>query len=166
MDETKVCTHQKEPGKKQHQKAYQIVKYLTTQRQDKNSKSLTEKEEILARWMEYCSELYSHRIDGDLTVLHCKEPSHFDNCLILCSEVKAAIKFLKKGKATEADNILARLVQSGGDTLIDILTIICGKIWQSGEWPMGWTQSLVITVPKKGNLHLCQNYCIITLMSH
>ena len=43
---------------------------------------------------------------------------------------------------------------------------ICGKIWQSGEWPTPWTQSLVITLPKKGNLQQCQNYQMISLISH
>ena len=46
------------------------------------------------------------------------------------------------------------------------LLIICNKIWQTGEWPTQWTQSLVITLPKKGKLQLCQNYCTISLISH
>ena len=32
------------------------------------------------------------------------------------------------------------------------LTTICYKIWQTGEWPAPLAQSLVITLPKKGNL--------------
>ena len=40
------------------------------------------------------------------------------------------------------------------------------KIWKTGEWPTTWTQSLVITLPKKGNLQLCQNYRTISLISH
>ena len=43
---------------------------------------------------------------------------------------------------------------------------ICNKIWQTGEWPAPWTQSLVITLPKKGNLQQCQNYRAISLISH
>ena len=50
--------------------------------------------------------------------------------------------------------------------MIDILTAICNKIWKTGEWPTTWTQSLVITFPKKGNLQLCQNYRTISLISH
>ena len=40
------------------------------------------------------------------------------------------------------------------------------KIWRTGEWPASWTQSLIITLPKKGNLQLCQNYRTISLLSH
>ena len=51
--------------------------------------------------------------------------------------------------------------------MIGILTTICKKrFWKIGEWPTTWTQSLVITLPKKGNLQLCQNYRTITLISH
>ena len=50
--------------------------------------------------------------------------------------------------------------------MITTLTTICNKIWQTGEWPTPWTQSLIITLPKKGNLQMCQNYRTISLISH
>ena len=40
------------------------------------------------------------------------------------------------------------------------------KIWQTGEWPTSWTQSLVITLPTEYNLQHCQNYRTISLISH
>ncbi|WP_419613222.1 RNA-directed DNA polymerase, partial [Thiolapillus sp.] len=39
-------------------------------------------------------------------------------------------------------------------------------MWQTGEWPTPWAQSLVITPPKKSNLQQCQNYRTISLISH
>ena len=42
---------------------------------------------------------------------------------------------------------------------------ICNNICETGEWPTPWTQSLVITLPKKGNLQQCQNYRTISLFS-
>ena len=50
--------------------------------------------------------------------------------------------------------------------MIDVLTKICNKIWKTREWPNPWTQSLIITLHKKGNLQLCQNYRAISLISH
>ena len=70
------------------------------------------------------------------------------------------------GKSAGVDNILAESVQAGGEAMIDILTTICNKIWKTGEWQTTWTQSLVITLPKKGNLQLCQNHRTISLISH
>ena len=49
---------------------------------------------------------------------------------------------------------------------IDVLTEICNSIWRTGKWPTPWIQSLIITLPKKGNLQLCQSYRTISLISH
>ena len=40
--------------------------------------------------------------------------------------------------------------------MIDVLTEISNRIWRTEEWPTPWTHSLIITLPKKGNLQLCQ----------
>ena len=37
---------------------------------------------------------------------------------------------------------------------------------KTGEWPTPWTQSLVITLPRRGNLQQCQNYRTLSLISH
>ena len=71
-----------------------------------------------------------------------------------------------KGKSAGFDNIPAELVQASGEDAITTLTRICNKIWKTGECPTMWTQSLVITLPKKGNLQQCQNYRTISLISH
>ncbi|WP_419623966.1 reverse transcriptase domain-containing protein [Thiolapillus sp.] len=78
----------------------------------------------------------------------------------------AAVQSLKKGKTAGVDNIPAELVLAGGEDVITALTTICNRIWQTEEWPTPWTQSLVITLPKKGNLQQCQNYRTISLISH
>ena len=118
--------------------------------------------------------------DGQNTVLNCtitklkgtpkylKHPpvTNTDNYPILREEVEAAATLLKPGKSAGVDSIPAELLQADGETMIDALLNICNKIWQTGEMPTSWTQSLVITLPKKGNLQQCQNYRTISLISH
>ena len=81
-------------------------------------------------------------------------------------EVEAAVQSLRKGKSAGVDNIPAELVQADGEDVITTLTTICNKVWQMEEWPTLWAQSLVITLPKKGNLQQCQNYQMISFNSH
>ena len=131
-----------------------------------NGKRLTEDKDILNRWAEYCSELYSHKAKGDPEVLKHLPVTNTDNYSILREEIDAAVKPLKPGKSAGVVNIPADLTHAGGEIMIDALLNICNKIWQSGEWPTSWTQSLVITLPKKGNLQQCQNYRTISLISH
>lgn len=57
----------------------------------------------------------------------------------------AAIPLLKKYTAAGADNVSAELIKHRWETVIDIVTNICKKIWQHHR-------------SKKGNLQLCQNY--------
>ena len=73
---------------------------------------------------------------------------------------------MKKRKSAGVDNIPAELVQAGGEDVITALTTICNKIWQTGEWPTPWTQSLATTLPKTSNLQQCQNYRTISLTGH
>ena len=150
--------------KNHNKKAYQLVKDLTTEKQgksttiqDKSGKCLTEENEILNRWTENCSDLYNYETEGDPIVVDCPQIPDEEHHPILWEEVEAAVKALRMGKSASMDNIAAELVQAG-EAMIDILTTICTKIWKTGEWPTTWTQSLVITLPKKGNLQLCQNY--------
>ena len=85
---------------------------------------------------------------------------------ILRKEVEAAVQSLKKGKSAGVDTIPEELVQAGREDAITVLTTICNKTCQTGKWPIMWTQSLIIALPKKGNLQQCQKYRTISLISH
>ena len=137
--------------KNNSKKKYQLVKDLTTEKQgksttiqDKSGKCLTEENEILNRWTEYCSDLYNYETDGDPLVLDCLQIPDEVHHPILREEVEAAVKALKMGKTAGVDNIPAELVQGGGEAMIDILTTIY-KIWRQENG-----QPHVITLPKKG----------------
>ena len=155
-------------------KAYGIVKELTNEKQsrtstiqDKNGKNLTEEDQVLGRWTEYCSDLYNHDVKGDPSVLYHQNNSDEDyDDSILRGEVEEAIKTLKKGKSPGVDNVPAELVQAGGEVMATALTHICKKTYKTKKWPKPWTQSLIITLPKKGNLQQCNNYRTISLISH
>ena len=116
-----------------------------------------EENENLSRWTEYCSELYNYESCGDNAALDSSQPPEEDLQPILREEVEITVASLKKGKSSGVDNIQAELFQAGGETMIDVLTEICNRIWSTGVWPTPWTQSLIITLPKKSNFQLCQN---------
>ena len=103
-----------------NKKAYQLVKDLITQRnrvnlqpyKTKSGKCLTEENEILNRWTEYCSDLYNYETDGDPIVLDCTQIPDEEHHPILREDVEAAVKALKTGKSVGVDNIPAELVQN------------------------------------------------------
>ena len=158
--------------KNDSKKAYELVKTLTSTKQgktntiqDKDGNCLTETNDILNRWTEYCAELYSHTVVGDPDVLTVPLVTDTDNYPIFQEEVEEAVKSLKKGKSPGIDDIPGELLQARGDAVISALHKICNKVWQTGEWPILWNQSLIMTLPKKGNLQQCKNYRTIQTIS-
>ena len=96
------CRETEENLRKNNSKrAYQLVKDLTTVKQgkvttvqDRSGKYLTEEREILNRSTEYCSELYNHKANGDLSVLTCPQRDTENDHPILRTEVEAAVPSL------------------------------------------------------------------------
>ena len=79
--------------------------------------------------------------------------------------VEEAVRSLKSGKSEGVDNIPSELLKNGGEATTTVLTTICQKILETKHWPKAWTQSLVILLPKKGNLRQYQNYRTISLIT-
>ena len=155
-------------------KAYDTVKTLTKPKQskvnsikNKQGDIIMEKSKILERWTEHCSELYNYELQGDNRVLNTEESQNEDSeDIILMSEIQEAIKMLKKDKSPGVDNIPGELIQAGGEHMATALHNICNQIWKNVKWPQSWTRSLVIPLPKKGDLKVCNNYRTLSLISH
>lgn len=134
--------------------------------EDKNGNILWEQEKVLERWREYCTELYQEEPTAlqdealPRLVRNQQEPN------IIRTEVEHAIKYLKSNKAPEPDNITAEVLRALGHDGADIILDLCNKIWQTGQWPKDWTQSIFIPIHKKGSIQKCQNHRIISLISH
>ena len=133
--------------KNNSKKTYQHVKELISSKQgrtttihDKAGKCLTEEQEVLKRWTEYCSELYTHVSTGDPKVVDVPPPINNDSYPVPLEEVEAAVKSLKKGKSAGVNKIPSELVQAGGEAMINMLLVICNTIWQTREWPTHWSQ--------------------------
>ena len=102
----------KQTNKQSCRIAYQLVKELTSSKQgrtttiqDKTGKCLTEEQDILKRWSQHYSELYTHTTTGDPKTLDVPPPMNNDSYPILREEVEATVKPLKKGKSAGVDNI-------------------------------------------------------------
>ena len=79
--------------------------------------------------------MYTHTTTGDPKVLDVPPPTNSDSYPIMREKVEAAVKSPKKGKSAGVDSIPSELVQAGGEAMIDMLLIICNKIWrqESGQ---------------------------------
>ena len=71
---------------------------------------------------------------------------------MLREEAKEAVRSLKAGKSPGVDNIPSELLKNGGEAITPVLTAIRQKMLETKKWPKEWTQSLVMPLPKRGNL--------------
>jgi hypothetical protein len=137
---------------------------------DKNGKMLQDKEEVKKRWTEYCSGLYTDSGNSDTVIAELDRisppPNDDETHTILYEEIEAAVKRLKKNKSPGSDDITGEMIQAGGDRVAREIHEICNQIWHEGRVPEEWAKSVIITIPKKGDLAECSNYRTIALLSH
>ena len=75
--------------------------------QDKSGKCLTEEQEILSRWLDYCLELYKYESCGDNAFLQSSQsPENLQP--IFNKEVDIAVAALKKGKVCRSGQYTGR----------------------------------------------------------
>jgi len=110
---------------------------------DKNGELLTEKDQVLARWKEYCADLYTDDEDQTPIPFTESEPPP------LKSEVAWAMGKTAKNKSPGSDGVPVELFKEAGEPAIDMMHKLCTHVWNTGKWPMEWMESVFITIPKK-----------------
>ena len=73
------------------------------------------------------------------------------------AEVKNAVKAMKSGKATGIDSIHAEMLKGNLSTATRVFTELFESIWDKETIPSDWAKGLIIDLPKKGNLQVCDN---------
>ena len=92
---------------------------------------LTEAEDIKKRWQEYTEELYKndlHNPDNHDGVITSPEPD------ILECKVKWALGRITTNKASGGDGIPVELFQILKNDAVEVLHLICQKIWKTQQW--------------------------------
>ena len=129
----------------------------------RNSKDLTEAEEIKKRQQEYTEKLYkkdlhdSDNYDGVIP--------HLELDILEC-EVKWTLGSITMNKASQGDGIPDELFQILKDDAVKFLHSICQKIWKTQQWLQDWKRSVFISIQKKGTAKECSNYHTIAHISH
>ena len=95
---------------------------------DRNSKELTEAEEIKKKWQEYLEQISKKDLndpdnhDGVIT--------HLESDILEC-ETKWVLRSITMNKANEGDGISAELFQILKGDAVKMLQSICQQIWQT-----------------------------------
>ena len=85
---------------------------------------------------------------------------------ILQSEVEAAIRTMKRGKATGPDEISTEILAALDSNNLNLITETCNDIYETGFIPKDMRQSIFVPIPNKPNAHSCLDFRTIGMMSH
>jgi hypothetical protein len=124
---------------------------------DENRDLLADSHNILNRWKNYFSQLLSvHKVSDVRQIeVHMAEPLvPGPNRL----EVEIANAKLKKYKSLGSDQIMAELVQIGGETLLPKIHKLFHSIWNNEELSYQWKESIKVPIYKKNDKTDCSNY--------
>jgi hypothetical protein len=79
--------------------------------------------------------------------------------------VEIAIAKLEGYKSPGSNQIPAKLIQAGGETLQSEIHKLVNFIWNMEQLPDQWKESIILPVYRKDDRSVCSNYCGISLVS-
>jgi hypothetical protein len=131
---------------------------------EENGDLLADSHSILNRWKNYfCQLLNVHGVNAvKQTEIHTAEPLVPEPSSF---EVEIAIEKLKRYKSPGTDQILAELIQAGGNTLRSAIQKLINCIWNKKELQEQCKESIIVPIYKKGDKMNCSNYRGISLLS-
>jgi hypothetical protein len=148
-------------GINEFRKSYQPITNLV---KDENGDLLADSHNVLNRWNSYFSQLLNvqrvndvRQIEMHIADLIVPDPSPF--------QVEIVIAKLEKQKSPGSDQILAELIQGGGETLQFEIHKLINSVSYTEELPDQWTESIIVPIYKKGNETDCSNHQRISLLS-
>ena len=142
----------------------------------KSTRALTNRTETLPEAAElrtHFKELHEDKnIESDIDDILMQEQSQIDinstrdlNKDIDSNEIINALKLLKRKKSPGRDGILAEMIHSTSDKLINVYKNLFNQIFQSGYFPDSWKESFILPLFKSGDKLISSNYRGISLTS-
>ena len=124
--------------------------------------------DLLAEWQAYVSSLLNNdngQAPSDLPQPAAQDLPIQDHPPTL-EETLEAIRQMKTNKAAGFDcAITAEALQGGGDAMADVIHCFCAEVYSNLTPHDQWITSVIVPLPKKGDLSLMTNYRGISLLS-
>ena len=142
---------------------------VATIRDSSGNNILTDRLVVNDRWREHFANLLNTNIAHiDHSILSKVTQHPVANELAdppTLDEVVRAVMHFKKMKAAGRDGIMVELIQHGGPMALKALHSLISTIWESEFVPQEWVEAVIVPLPKKGNLQICDNWRGISLLS-
>ena len=79
-------------------------------------------------------------------------------------ELENAIQALRSGKSGGSNGIPPELIRHMGAVFDEYVLDLFREVWRAGKVPQDWVDAVIVVIPKKGDLSLCDNWRGICLL--
>ena len=130
---------------------------------DLNRNILSTDDEKLNRWREQFESVLNHAVSSDVaafapTTNTISPARSIPQTPPSKSEIVSAIKSISSGKVAGSDGIPAEFYKSNPYMAAEVLQPILEEAWLSKAFPEECTDGIIVKMPKKGNLKICNNW--------
>ena len=120
----------------------------------------------MARWKRHFEKVLNvQSVVADSVVEELVDHSEAETTQVTREEVERAVRKLQNRKAAGEDDIVAELLKSGEEAMIDWLLEILQEVWKTKQVPSEWKKVVQVPLHKKNDQKLCDNYRGISLLS-
>ena len=121
------------------------------------------------RWQQHFTKVLNIRSEFDRSELDLVRQREVDEVLAgvpSATEVRKGLSKLKNGKAAGSSGILPEMLKVGQkySEFVEMLKELLGEVWLERRVPQEWIDAILVPIPKKGNLHSCDNWRGIALL--
>jgi hypothetical protein len=148
-------------GINEFKKGYQTEMHII---KDENGNLLADPQSVLNRRKNFFNQVLNVHGVHDVRQMDIQtaEPLVPEPSLV---EVEIAIGKLKSYKSPGSDQISAKFIKAGGETLCSKIHRLICSVWNKEELPQQWKESSIKPIHKKGDKTDCNNYRGISLLS-
>ena len=132
---------------------------------DESGHPIKNNEDKVARWKRHFEGVLNVKSVVDEVIANIEDQSTSDTADVTREEVEKAVGKLKNGKKAGGDEVVAELVENGGQAMIDWLWELLKEVWRMKQIPKEWRNAILIPIHKKKDRKVCDNYRGIALLS-
>ena len=134
---------------------------------DENGEVCKTPAECQNRWKRHFESVLNIESSFDMNVIEAvkQRPLHMELELPPSEEeVQKAFGALKCGKASGKNGLTPELVKHVGRGFADHIQELFKAVWVEGRVPKEWVDAVIVAIPKKGDLSVCDNWRGISLL--
>ena len=134
---------------------------------DENGQLLSDSDAVIARWCRHFTKVLnvaSNFSSVGIDRMPLREVRRDLDDFPTSEEFQRALGKLRLRKAGGESGVIPEMLVFGGPVLHKVLLELFQKVWSEGQVFAAWRDALVVPVPKKSDLSLCDNWRGISLL--